>query len=272
MSYKISDAQQRLAERLGETQAPNSTSTDAATRRRWFQEAVEGIFAEKPYYFTQKKYGYVTSDEMYKFSAPTDFRKDILLHINDHRYKKIRITDIDYESPQELIEFVTRGYSTIDYKYFLLGDEFYIFPTATGSPDVVTATIANGVVTSSSHGLSSGDMVYINGTSYEIEKIDDDSFRIDDATMGGNIQYQKCNIILWYYHDSYTYTSDDDPIGIPDKFINLLVSYAEGRYWSAAHLRGKAADAFGEYETIIGKMAAEDMRRGFATGLNGIYI
>lgn len=285
MSYKISDAQQRLAERLGESNAPNSGGSEAAKRRRWFQEAVETLFTEKPYWFMQSKYGAVTTASKQKYSFPSDFRSDILLHVDDYRYKKIDITDQDKDIYLNIVDYVNSKYSSQYYRYFTVGNEFYLLPIPTKTPDSVSFTYTLSgetlTVTSADHGLESGDMVLFSGftedelnSDYEVTKVDGDTFTVEvsSSTATGNPTYQKCNIVLWYYVDEYTYTSDDDPIGIPDRFINLLVSYAEGRYWSSAHMRGKASDAFTEFDTILTKINLEDMRKKFKTGLNGIYI
>lgn len=58
-------------------------------------------------------------------------------------------------------------------------------------------------------------------------------------------------------------TAEGSGIIIPDNYSDLLVAFAEGRYWSSAHKRAKASDAFGEFTDWIEKLKLENMRRRF---------
>lgn len=55
-------------------------------------------------------------------------------------------------------------------------------------------------------------------------------------------------------------TLSTSSIVVPDEYEDVLVSYAEGRYWSAAHKRAKAADAFAEFDDWVARLKSEDVR------------
>lgn len=71
------------------------------------------------------------------------------------------------------------------------------------------------------------------------------------------------NIDIWGYKLPTMPTASTSSIVLPDRYEDLLVSYAEMRYWSAAHKRGKAADAEAEYTTWVSKLRKENMRRRY---------
>ena len=66
------------------------------------------------------------------------------------------------------------------------------------------------------------------------------------------------NIDLYYYYFPTALTSDSDVTIIPDLYVDLLVAYAEGRYWSSITQRGKASDGFSEFEQIVSQMTREN--------------
>jgi len=48
---------------------------------------------------------------------------------------------------------------------------------------------------------------------------------------------------------------------LPDNYDYIPVAYAEARYWSSAHKRGKAADAFAEFEAGLDTLKKDNFRR-----------
>lgn len=71
------------------------------------------------------------------------------------------------------------------------------------------------------------------------------------------------NIEVKGYENPTLPTAEGSGIIIPDNYSDLLVSFAEGRYWSSAHKRAKASDAFGEFTDWMEKLKLENMRRKF---------
>lgn len=71
------------------------------------------------------------------------------------------------------------------------------------------------------------------------------------------------DIDIYGYENPTMPTAESSTIIIPDNYSDLLVSFAEGRYWSSAHKRAKASDAFGEFTDWIEKLKLENMRRRF---------
>ena len=69
------------------------------------------------------------------------------------------------------------------------------------------------------------------------------------------------NIVLWCYQnpDLSSFTSSSS-IVVPDEFENMIASYAEFRYWSAAHKRGKSADAEGEFREYLFRLNQRNER------------
>ena len=61
-----------------------------------------------------------------------------------------------------------------------------------------------------------------------------------------------------------TYPTDENgSIIIPDEYQDAIVSYAEFRFWSTAHRRGKASDAEAEFRDHLARMDKENIRRKF---------
>lgn len=71
------------------------------------------------------------------------------------------------------------------------------------------------------------------------------------------------DIDIYGYENPTMPTAEGSSIIVPDNYSDLLVSFAEGRYWSSAHKRAKASDAFGEFTDWIEKLKLENMRRKF---------
>jgi hypothetical protein len=69
------------------------------------------------------------------------------------------------------------------------------------------------------------------------------------------------NIELWCFQNpdlsSFTTTSS---IVVPDKYEGMIAAYAEFRYWSAAHKRGKASDAESEFREYLHRLNQQDIR------------
>jgi hypothetical protein len=69
------------------------------------------------------------------------------------------------------------------------------------------------------------------------------------------------NIELYCYQnpDLSSFTSNSS-IVVPDKYEGMIAAYAEFRYWSAAHKRGKSSDAEGEFREYLFRLNQQDTR------------
>lgn len=57
---------------------------------------------------------------------------------------------------------------------------------------------------------------------------------------------------------------------IPDEFLEILVAYAEARYWTSITQQAKAGLPFQEYDDILKDMTTEQGRR--STGSSGFHM
>lgn len=282
MAYTIDDAQLRLANRLGESNAPTVTS-EATKRRNWMIEAAEIIYAKKPFWFMQSIWTDATIANRPNYTFASDLRKELMIYVDGYKYEKIDVQAID-EIRSELHP-VQVLYDTYKYAYYTVGSNYYLIPTPTSAPtakDITSITRSGDTATVTStavHGLITNDYVTIAGANetdyngkYQITYVDTTTFtyavsNTPTTPATGTLTFTKDNIEVWGIQEFTPYTADTDSIVIPDKFINALVAYAEGRYWSTAHKRGKSSDAFTEFESILDDMDREHTRRSFKTGL-----
>lgn len=65
-----------------------------------------------------------------------------------------------------------------------------------------------------------------------------------------------------YYKRVTKRTANSDTFLIPDEYIELLTSFAEGRYWMSITQQVKAQAPMQEFEQILSEMTAEHNRRG----------
>jgi hypothetical protein len=278
MAYTILDAQTRLAQRLGESNAP-SVDVESTKRRRWFREALEVIFSKRPFWFLQDILGVVSEENQPYYDLGDDTRREIQVFVDGYKYEKLQMDELeDYRSSLSSV-----GYRVPDRSYFVIGNQIVVSPIPTSSPDVISVSAITrtgdiATVSATDHGFKSSDIVTISGADqdeyngqHRIRYIDDDSFSYSVASepttpATGTITAQKNNIEIWRIRIPELPNTNNDSIVIPDRYINAIVSYGEGRYWSSAHKRAKASDAFIEFETIVGDMIREDIRRSFYTG------
>lgn len=283
MAKLISDCQTALAYRLGETSSP-STTTEKARRLSFFYDGIDQIVSERNWWFLRKLYATPTVTGKVRYSSPSDYRKAIQLRVNDKKYDEIIIED-DYEqntnftnSVVNLAKFEVPMLS--GWNFYVLGSYIHINPTDDTPTGIAITSITSSsttatVTTTANHGLSDGMYVTISGAteteyngSYQITVTDDDVFTYTFAGSAttpatGTITYVRNNFELWYYYEPTMPTADASGIVIPDKFMNALVAYAEGRYWSMAHKRAKSADAFAEFESWLDRMRREEARQKF---------
>lgn len=284
MAKTIATLQTSLAYRLGESSAPTST-TEKARRLQWFVDALNSINTEFPWWFLRKKTAYITVSGKKRYTLPSDYRKVIELRVNSLKYKEIELEDDYYENKSFTNSVVSLAKFDVAYlsgwNFYILGTEFVISPEEDSQSSVSVSSITSSgttatVTTTANHGWSDGDFVTIAGANetayngqFQITVVTATTFTYTCASTPsatpatGTITATLNNIDFWYYYKPTEPSSDSSSIIVPDEYADALVSYAEGRYWSMAHKRGKAADGFTEHEAWIAKMKRENARQKF---------
>lgn len=280
MSYLISDAQLRLANRLGSNTSPTETA-ELTKRRTWFEDAINKVLASEPFFWFMKTYAQDTAitNKPY-YSVPTLFRHPIEVKVDGIIYEKTTKENFD-KKHSNYNRIVTIPQVSLEYEYYIYNNNVYFSPELT-SPTALSVTLTSSTTTvtatsSSAHGYLAGQYVTIAGAN---ETAYNGTFEIVTAPTTTTFTYTALstpsatpatgtitstlkNIEYWYYKDNALITAESDSIVLPDRFISILVSYAEGRYWSSAHKRGKAADGFTEFESGINDLRKENFRRMF---------
>jgi hypothetical protein len=281
MAKTILEAHTSLAYRLGEAAAPTN-ATELARRLSWFVEAINNVCdGEVPMWFTEEIYSTVTVDGKHFYNLPDDFRKLKQLKVDGYKYDEIFMDDVyeKYELPNSPVPILPAYQARSCYIY---DDAIWLIPTPSSTPTALTLSSLTGSATTATatytdHGFYSGDYITIagasdaayNGTFRILTVADDDTFTytttstIADGTPTGTITATKNNIIMHYYEYPTEPTGSSSSIILPDQFMNILVAYGEGRYWSLAHKRAKASDAFSEYESLVDKITKENYRKRY---------
>ena len=280
MAYLISDAHTALAYRLGESATPTASS-ELARRLSSFKQAISRTAGDgRLWWFMQKLTTDATVAYRKSYDLPTRCRVIQQLKIDDYKYKEIEQSDVygQYESVLGPVPILS---SFQDRAFYQWDDQYYPIPIPDAAPTAISVSTLTSsgttatCTTTDDHGWQSDDYVTIagatpsayNGT-FQITKTGADTFTYTLAsdpadTTTGTITATKNNIEIWYWETPSLPTATTDPIVVPDDYLDMIVAYAEGRYWSTAHKRGKAADAFAEFESLFQRMKDENERRKF---------
>lgn len=280
MSKTITDCHLSLAYRLGESGTPQS-STEQAKRLNWFKHAIDlACNSERPMWFLKTKGSDITIASTHTYAFPSDWRQTIQIKVDGYQYKKIPADEVyrRYELPNSPVPILPAFQARAYYEF---GTDYVIIPTPSQVPSTSTVTTITSVgtlctVTQSGHGYVSGDFVTIAGANevayngkFKVTAVDSSTYVYTTlstpsaATATGTITAIRDNIYIWYYKKPSLPTAIGSSIVLPDEYEDLIVSYAEGRYWSSAHKRGKASDAFTEYESWVDKLTRENIRHSF---------
>jgi len=283
MAKTIESAQTNLAYRLGEAATPTN-ATEVSRRLSWFIEAINNVCdGEVPMWFLEEIHPALTVSGQQFYDLPSDFRKLKQLKVDGYKYDEINQEEVyrKYESPGSVVPILPAFQARACYIY---DDSFWLVPIPSSAPTAITLTTLTGVINTSiatatytAHGFNSGEYITIagasdsayNGTFRIVTVASDNTFTykttstITSISPTGTITATKNNIIMHYYEYPTEPTSSTSSIVLPDQFMNILVSYAEGRYWSLAHKRAKASDAFIEYESLVDKISKENYRKKF---------
>lgn len=280
MADTVANLHTRLAYRLGESSAP-SDSTEKNKRLSWYAEGYRDLSGRQYWWFNIQKTTTATIANQKGYTLPTDLRQPIELRIDGFLYEPVEYDEvyIKYESPTTIVTLPQFRKAN---KYYILGGKYYVIPTPDAAPtaDSVTSITRSGTtatVTRTNHGYETEDYVTIAGANQsaynvkaQITVLTANTFTYTvsgspDTPATGTITSTKDNISLWYFYIPTAPTGDSSTFVIPDQYLDVLVAYAEGRYWSSIAQRGKASDAFGEYEQILQEMVKENNRRKMGT-------
>jgi hypothetical protein len=280
MGKLISDLQTKLARRLGSNVAPTDAN-ELSKRRDWFWEAISTVTSDE-YMWFMKKYATDTAvtDKPY-YDIPTRFRFPVEIKIDG--IITVKTTKEDYDKEHSTgTNIVTIPSVSLDYEYYIYEDHLYFSPLPT-APTAITITLTSTTTTAtatstSAHGLLAGQFITVAGANetnyngvFEIQTVPSNTtftYTIVATTSPatGTITATLKNIEIWYYEEATEPTVDSSGIVLPDKYDYVPVAYAEGRYWSSAHKRGKAADGFTEFERGIVMIKQENFRRKYDQG------
>lgn len=279
MAYTIADAHSALAYRLGESATPTAAS-ELARRISSFRQAISRTAGDGHlWWFMQKFTTDATVAYRKSYDLPTRCRVIEQLKIDNTKYKEIAHDEVykKYESPSSPVPILDSFQERAFYQW---DDQYYPIPITDAAPTSITLTSltssgTTATATYEDHGFTSDDYVVIagatpstyNGT-FQITVTGADTFTYTLAsdpadTTTGTITATKNNIEIWYWETPSLPTATTDPIVVPDDYLDMIVAYAEGRYWSTAHKRGKAADAFAEFESLFDRMKMENERKKF---------
>lgn len=284
MGKLVSELQTDLAYRLGESASPTN-ATELAKRRNWLKKSLENLISSgRLYWWRLQRYYTVSVTDHPSYTIPTGCVAMEQLKINDYEHTKTAFDQIynGYESPLKPVPILPRF--NINKLFYTRNGSFYPLPMAdtptTFSVSGITRTLTVATATTVlDHGLKIGDHVTIAGaveTAYngEFEILSVPTTKTFTYTVAGSpttpatgtITMYRMNMEIWGYDDFATELStfaETSSILIPDNYSDLMVSYAEGRFWSVAHKRGKASDAFSEYTDWKDSMDKEHTRRKF---------
>lgn len=282
MSKTIADCHLSLAYRLGASAAPTST-TELAKRLNWFKKAIENACdSERPMWFMKTKGSDITIANVHTYAFPSDWRQTIQIKVDGYKYDKIPEDEVHerYELPNSPVPILSSFQARAYYEY---GTDYVLIPTPSTAPSTssvtsITSSSTSCTVTQTDHGYVSGDYITIAGANetayngkFRITVVDEDTYTYTASSAPsatpatGTITAKKDNIEIWYFKKPTLPTATTSSIVIPDEYEDLIVSYAEGRYWSSAHKRAKSSDAFTEYESWIDKITKENIRHSFGT-------
>lgn len=280
MAKTYGDLQLKLAQRLGSNAAPTLTA-ELAKRREWFWEAIAEACGSEEFMWFMKRYATdISEDYIPNYPLPTRFRHPIEIKVNGIIYTKTTKEKFDEEHTSYLHTVTNPAIST-SYEYYIYNNELYFSPNLTVQTpvDVTSITQTGGtatITTTDIHGMLAGQYCTIAGANetgyngdFEILTVPSTTtmtIAVDSGTSSpatGTITTTLHNIEIWYYETATEPTNDASSIILPDEYAYIPVAYAEGRYWSSAHKRGKAADGFTEYESGLAKLKRENFRRKF---------
>jgi hypothetical protein len=281
MAYTINDAHLALAYRVGETSVPTATS-ELARRLDWFKVAIQKASGGTELMWYMQKYATDTTvADQPTYSLPTRWRTFQQLKIDNYKYTQYPQEDIyeKFELPNSPVPIQSID---IEYAFYVWANEYYPIPIPGSAPtsfsvsSLTRSSTTATATTSSAHGLIAGDHATIAGATPSGYNGDQEILTVPSTTTftftassslttpaTGTITATERNIKQWYWEYPDLPTGTTSSIVVPDEYLDMIVAYAEGRYWSMAHKRGKASDAFMEFETRLNDMRAENTRKKF---------
>lgn len=284
MAKLISELQTDLAFRLGESVAPTNT-IELSKRRNWMKKALESLISSgRLYWWRLQRYYDVSVSLKPYYTNPTGCLAIEQLKINDYEHRKVAFDQVydKYENPLAPVAMLPR-YKMAKTFYNRNGNYYPLpmptTPTTFSISGITRSSTTATATTTTAHGFKRGDHITVAGA---VETDYNGEFEIQSAPTTttftytvanspttpatGTITVYRLNMEIWGYDDFATELStmsESSSILIPDNYSDLLVSYAEGRFWSVAHKRGKASDAFSEHTDWKDNMDKDHTRRKF---------
>lgn len=282
MAKTIANAQTALSYRLGETSVPTS-STELAKRINWFEEAINlAAGSDTLMWFMKRRATDTTVASQQDYSTPTRWRKIIQVKVNDYKHDEIPYEEVyeKYELPNSPVPILP---SYLARSFYVYNDEIYLIPIPSAAPTTFTLSSLSQsggtatATTATAHGYKRNQVVTIAGanqseyngsqTILTVPTTTTFTFAVDSGATSpatGTITSVRQNIEIDYYEYPNTGSlTSASGIIVPDNYMNLLISYAEGRYWSTAFKRAKAADAFTEFESLMKRLMEDNTRKMF---------
>lgn len=273
MSTTLANLQERLAFRLAEDGAPND-SNESNRRKSFINEGYRKVMGEHFWWFlpTTSAQSSVNGQEIY--DLPSDFRDIIEVRYNRKIAVSLPTEDAfgSYNYPPLYYQ-----YRSAMQKYFIFGDnELHLLPVPTETPTThtVSGITRSGTTatatTSTAHDLLTGDYVIISGAdqtdyngTFRVKSVPTTTtftYTVENTPTTpatGTITAVWANISYRYYRQITPLSSESDTIMIPDRFADILVAYAYGRYGYIDDIRANSNDGFKEYNNILNDMIQE---------------
>lgn len=276
MSVTLADLRTRLAYRLNENSSPSDTN-EVARRDSFINEGYRKTVGERYWWFLATIGSQSSVDGQEIYTLDSNFRDMIELRLN----RKICLP-IPQEDAFSTYNFppLYYQYRSIVQKYFVYDQtELHLLPLPSTTPSTLTVssiTQTSGtatITTSTAHELQANDYVTIAGadqSGYNGEfrvltaptsttfTITVDAGTVSPAT--GTITCVWNNLVYRFWQTVSDLSASSDAIVIPDRFSDILVAYAYGRYGTIDDSRANAADGFKEYNSRLKDMMREQNR------------
>lgn len=281
MAKKISDIQLDLAYRLGEASAPDDP-LEKARRLSWFVKGIDIVAGgDELMWFMQRLATDRTVADQEAYTEPTKLKQYTQIKVDGYKYSEVSFDEVyrRFELPTSPVAILP---SFVARSFYQWNGEYHLIPSPGQTPTIFTVSSITSVATvctcttAVAHKYQTGQYVEISGANetayngtFKVTVTSSTTFTYTalstpSATPAtGTITAQEKNILIWYYSYPTEPTDENSSIVIPDNYSDVLVSYAEGRYWSFAHKRAKSADAFTEFQELLDRIKKENFRRKF---------
>lgn len=281
MSTTVSTLLNRVAYRLREDSSPSDTN-EQTRRISYLSEAQRKVMGETYWWFSNTVASFPTQQNVEIYTLESDFRDMIEVRIDSKVCLPITQQQIynNYDYPPLNYE-----YETLIDRYWIFDDaEMHILPIPSSAPTTFTldsltrsGSTATGT-TSSAHGLEVSNYITIAGAdqsdyngNFRVTAVPTTTtfeYTVENSPTSpatGTITMQERNVVYRYWQKCTDFSATTDTTIIPDRFTDVLVSFATARILSGpvGDQRGSMADAMSEYNDILMDMKKENNRKKF---------